>query len=207
MEESWGSRQNPYAHAINNIPKAHQQDVIAKLAEVISNEDWDQIEGILANPQKVYDEHWLQVSTERAKAFDANLTAAKETGDWSNLSQGAVDKAAAEIVMTTSIFVAGREIEKEIEVLTAECVFGMNMFRDFFASVRDVFGGRSAATQKVLRDARKTALTELRREALIVGADAVIGIDLYYQELSGGGKGGILMIVASGTAVSLAVTC
>ena len=62
---------------------------------------------------------------------------------------------------------------------------------------------RSAASQKVLRDARKTALAELRREALMVGADAVIAIDLDYQELSGGGKSGMLMIVASGTAVRL----
>ena len=62
-------------------------------------------------------------------------------------------------------------------------------------------GGQS--TQMVLRDARLTALKELRREALMVGADAVIAMDLDYQELSGGGKGGMLMIVASGTAVAV----
>ena len=79
----------------------------------------------------------------------------------------------------------------------------MNIFRDFFAGIRDIFGGRSAATQTVLRDARKAALSELRREALMVGGDAVIAIDLDYQELSGGGKNGMLMIVASGTAIKL----
>ena len=90
-----------------------------------------------------------------------------------------------------------------LKSISIECVFGMNVFRDMFAGIRDIIGGRSSATQKVLRDARRTALTELRGEALMVGADAVIGIDLDYQELSGGGKSGMLMIVASGTAVAL----
>jgi uncharacterized protein YbjQ (UPF0145 family) len=105
------------------------------------------------------------------------------------------------IILTTSYLVAGREIDREIEIITAECVYGVNILRDLFAAVRDVFGGRSASMQRVLRDARKTVLAELRKEAEIVGADAVIGIDLDYQEISGGG--GMLMIVASGTAVKL----
>ena len=129
---------------------------------------------------------------------------AKKSGDWSDISHSDIDSAAAGIILTTSYSVARREIESEIEILTAECVFGMNIFKDFLAGVRDIFGGRSAATQKVLRDARRAALTELRREALMVGGDAVIAIDLDYQELSGGGKLGMLMIVASGTAVRLA---
>ena len=129
---------------------------------------------------------------------------AKNSGDWSDVSHSDIDSAAVDIILTTSYLVAGREIESEIEILTAECVFGMNIFKDFLAGVRDIFGGRSAATQKVLRDARRVVLTELRRETLMVGGDAVIAIDLDYQELSGGGKLGMLMIVASGTAVRLA---
>ncbi len=78
----------------------------------------------------------------------------------------------------------------------------MNIFKDFFAGVRDIFGGRSAATQGVLRDARKVVLTELRREAYSVGANAVVGVDLDYSEFSGGGKS-MLFLVASGTAVQL----
>ena len=78
----------------------------------------------------------------------------------------------------------------------------MNIFRDFFASVSDIFGGRSGATQKVLRDARRTVLAELKREALTVGADAVIGVDLDYSEFSGKMKS-MLFLVASGTAVKL----
>lgn len=127
---------------------------------------------------------------------------AHETGDWSRIPTEGIAAYAAETVLTTAFTVAGREIEREIEVISAECVYGMNMFRDFFAAVRDVFGGRSAATQKVLRDARKTCLTELRREALMVGADAVIGVNLAYSEFSGKGKS-MLFLVASGTAVKL----
>ncbi len=140
-----------------------------------------------------------KIEEEREKIEEA-----KNSGDWSDVSHSSIDSAAADIILTTSYLVAGREIKSEIEILTAECVFGMNIFKDFLAGVRDIFGGRSAATQKVLRDARRVALTELRREALMVGGDAVIAIDLDYQELSGGGKLGMLMIVASGTAVRLA---
>ena len=74
--------------------------------------------------------------------------------------------------------------------------------RDFFAGVRDLFGGRSQASQKVLRDARIQCLNELRQEAYKIDANAVIGIDLDYSEISGKGKG-MLFLVASGTAVKV----
>jgi uncharacterized protein YbjQ (UPF0145 family) len=79
----------------------------------------------------------------------------------------------------------------------------MNMFRDFFASVSDFWGGRSKATQKVLRNVRNTCLYELRREAALMGANAVIGVNLDYREFSGKGKS-MLFLVASGTAVKAA---
>ncbi len=79
----------------------------------------------------------------------------------------------------------------------------MNLLRDFFASVTDITGGRSVSTQKVLRDARQTALLQLRYEAHNLGANAVVGVDLDYSEFSGGGKA-MLFVVASGTAVILA---
>ncbi len=144
------------------------------------------------------EEEVSEIGSEKRK-----LSTARDSGDWSEVPLDVIQRKAANIILTTSFFVAQREIEKEIEVLTAECVYGMNIFKDFLAGVRDIFGGRSAATQKVLRDARVTVLGELKREALMVGADAVIGIDIDYQELSGGGKLGMLMIVASGTAVKL----
>ena len=127
---------------------------------------------------------------------------AKKTGDWSEMPYHVVTHFASDITLTTSFSIANREIEREIEIVSAECAFGMNIFRDFFASVTDIVGGRSGATQSVLRDARTTALRELRREALMVGADAVIGVDLDYSEFSGQGKG-MLFLVASGTAVKL----
>ncbi|MCH9020541.1 MAG: YbjQ family protein [Proteobacteria bacterium] len=131
---------------------------------------------------------------------------AKKSGDWSKVPEVYITREAAGIILTTTFEVAGRRVQHEIEILTAECVYGMNIFRDFFAGVRDVVGGRSAATQKVLRDARRTCLTELRREALMIGADAVIGVNLAYSEFSGAGlsgKTGMLFLVASGTAVKL----
>ena len=90
-------------------------------------------------------------------------------------------------------------ITKRIEIVTAECAFGMNIFRDLFASVRDIVGGRSEAIQKTMRDSRRTALYELKKEAHAVGANAVVGVDLDYVELSGAGN--MVMLVASGTAV------
>ena len=107
---------------------------------------------------------------------------------------------ASHIKLTTTMSFAKHEIAKELDVITAECVFGMNVFRDFFAGVTDFFGGRSVASQKVLRDARKACLEELRIEAAEIGADGVVGIDLDYSEISGKGKG-MLFLVASGTAV------
>ena len=104
------------------------------------------------------------------------------------------------IKLTTNFSFANYEIEDEIGIVTAECVYGMNIFRDMFAGVRDFFGGRSKASQKVLRDARNSCLNELKLEAHSLGADGVIGIDLDYSEISGKGKG-MLFLVASGTAV------
>ena len=96
-----------------------------------------------------------------------------------------LDNDLEKIIVTTAPTVANKEIDHEIEIITAECVFG-----------------RSAASQKILRDSRQTCLRELKIEAFELGADAVIGVDLDYQEFSGKGKG-MLFLVASGTAVKL----
>lgn len=126
----------------------------------------------------------------------------KSTGDASSLLDSDIQNLIAEIVLTTGYTIANRDIDFEIEIITAECVYGLHLFKDIFASIRDTFGGRSKALQDALRDGRKTVLFELRREAFSVNADAVIGVDLDYQEISGGGKG-MLMLVANGTAVRL----
>ena len=105
-----------------------------------------------------------------------------------------------EVVLTTET-ASNLKVLKRLDVITAECVYGMNIFKDILASLSDTFGGRNKSIQNTLRDARRTALTELRKEAYSLGANAVIGIDLDYSEISGGGKAGMLFIVASGTAV------
>lgn len=110
--------------------------------------------------------------------------------------------AAAHVILTTAPSIEGRPVSETLDIVTAECVFGMNMFRDFFSGISDVFGGRSGTTQRGLREARKACLAELRREAADIGADAVIAVDLDYSELSGQGKS-MLFLVASGTAVRL----
>ena len=102
------------------------------------------------------------------------------------------------IVVTTET-APNLKITKRIEIVTAECAFGMNIFKDLFAGVRDIVGGRSEAVQKTMRDSRKTVLYELKKEAYEVGANAVVGVDLDYVELSNAGS--MVMLVASGTAV------
>ena len=102
-------------------------------------------------------------------------------------------------IMLTTETAPNINITERIEVITAECAFGMNIFKDLFAAVRDIVGGRSEAVQKTLRDSRKTVLYELKKVAHRVGANAVVGIDLDYMELSTGGS--MILMVASGTAV------
>ena len=104
-----------------------------------------------------------------------------------------------EAIMLTTETAPNLNITKRIEIVTAECAFGMNIFKDLFAGVRNVVGGRSEAVQKTMRDSRKTALYELKKEAFEVGANAVVGVDLDYVELSNAGS--MVMLVASGTAV------
>lgn len=108
-------------------------------------------------------------------------------------------KAIGSIMLTTEA-APNLNITKRIEVVTAEVAFGMNIFKDLFAGVRNIVGGRSEAVQSTMRDARQTALYELKKEAHAVGANAVVGVDLDYVELAGSGSS-MLMLVASGTAV------
>jgi uncharacterized protein YbjQ (UPF0145 family) len=102
------------------------------------------------------------------------------------------------IVLTTET-APNLNITKRIEIVSAECAFGMNIFKDLFASVRDIVGGRSEAVQKTMRDSRRTVLYELKKEAHMVGANAVVGVDLDYMEMSSAGS--MVLLVASGTAV------
>ncbi len=103
------------------------------------------------------------------------------------------------MLMTTTSTVEGRPVAQYLGVITGEVIVGANIFKDLFASVRDIVGGRSGAYESSLRDARKTALRELAEEAQALGADGVVGIDLDYEVI--GAQGSMLMVSASGTAV------
>ncbi|MES2435098.1 MAG: YbjQ family protein [Pseudomonadota bacterium] len=111
-------------------------------------------------------------------------------------------EAAAAIILTTESS-PNLDISERLEIITAECVLGMNIFKDIGSSLRDLVGGRNEAYQKALKDARKAVLLDLKREAHAIGADAVVAVDLDYSEISGGGKS-MLFLVASGTAVRIA---
>ena len=101
--------------------------------------------------------------------------------------------------MTTTPSLEGKKITRYCGVVAGEAVLGANIFKDLFASVRDIVGGRSGTYENELRKARQIALDELSEQARELGANAVVGIDLDYEVL--GEKNGMLMVSASGTAV------
>ncbi len=103
------------------------------------------------------------------------------------------------MLLTTTPSIDGHRIHEYKGVVTGEAILGANVFRDLFASIRDIVGGRSASYEKVLKDARDMALTEIAEEARRLGANAVVGIDLDYETIGAGSS--MLMVSASGTAV------
>jgi uncharacterized protein YbjQ (UPF0145 family) len=105
------------------------------------------------------------------------------------------------MIVTTTHDVQGRRIVEYHGLVTGEAILGANVFRDFFASVRDVVGGRSGAYERVLKNARDSAVEEMVAEAKARGADAVVGVDLDYEVI--GKEGSMLMVSAAGTAVRL----
>jgi len=104
------------------------------------------------------------------------------------------------IPLTTGYTTVAGNIVKEIDIVTSECVFGINLFKDMLGGIRDIVGGRAGAHQNVLKDLRKTCLDELRLNAAELGADAVIGVDLDYSEISGR-NGGLLFFTAAAAAL------
>lgn len=105
------------------------------------------------------------------------------------------------MILTTTPSVDGRAIQQYLGVVTGEAIVGANAFRDFFASIRDIVGGRAGGYEKALRGAREIAFEELQAEAQRLGAQAVVGIDIDYETV--GQSGGMLMVTVSGTAVTL----
>ena len=105
------------------------------------------------------------------------------------------------MILTTTQTIEGRTIVEYKGIVFGELISGVNFFKDFGAGIRNLIGGRSSSYEKELLDARRKALSELEERARLVGADAVVGIDIDYEVLGEGG--GMLMVTASGTAVRL----
>jgi uncharacterized protein YbjQ (UPF0145 family) len=108
------------------------------------------------------------------------------------------------MLTTTTPSIEGYEIVEYLGLVTGEAILGANIFKDFFAGIRDIVGGRSAAYEQELRKARDIALQDMTADAERLGANAVVAVDLDYETLQVGQTGGMLMVSVSGTAVRVA---
>lgn len=103
------------------------------------------------------------------------------------------------MIMTTTNKLDNKEVTKYLGIVTGEAILGANIFKDIFAGIRDIVGGRSASYEKELQSARKLAFQEMEMKANSVGANAILGIDIDYETI--GANGSMLMVSVSGTAV------
>jgi uncharacterized protein YbjQ (UPF0145 family) len=103
------------------------------------------------------------------------------------------------MIVTTTPSIEGKSIVEYKGIVTGEAILGANIFKDLFAGIRDIVGGRSATYENELRSAKDIALQEMQERAASMGANAIVGVDLDYETL--GANGGMLMVTASGTAV------
>ena len=109
-------------------------------------------------------------------------------------------KSIIEMIVTTTQTVEGRKITKYLGVIAGEAIMGVNVFKDLFAGIRDIIGGRAASYEQELEKARKAALDDICAKARELGAEAVVGVDIDYEVISAG-SGSMLMVSVSGTAV------
>ncbi len=105
------------------------------------------------------------------------------------------------MIVTTTPSIEGRRIVEYLGPVAGEAVLGANIVRDFFASIRDVIGGRAGGYQNVLRDGREAAIEDMVEEARDLGANAIVGVDIDYESL--GETNSMLMVSCNGTAVKL----
>ena len=105
------------------------------------------------------------------------------------------------MLVTTTHTLDGRQISEYLGLVTGEAILGANIFKDFFAGIRDIVGGRSAAYEKELRKAKEIAINEMVESALALGGNAIVAVDLDYETISSGQGSTMLMVSASGTAV------
>ncbi|MBB3457785.1 uncharacterized protein YbjQ (UPF0145 family) [Rhizobium sp. BK313] len=114
-----------------------------------------------------------------------------------------IDQRASGIIITTGNDIPRRVVSEIIQVVGTEAALGLNIFKDIANDFRDFFGGRSKTMQAALKDARAACITEIKREALILKADAVVSLRFDFSEMSTRSCGGILFVAATGTAVKL----
>jgi uncharacterized protein YbjQ (UPF0145 family) len=107
------------------------------------------------------------------------------------------------MLMTTTSSVEGHTIEQYLGIVSGEAILGANIFKDFFAGIRDIVGGRSAAYEDELRKAMAIAYDEMQMEARALGGNAIIAVDLDFESLQIGRGGSMLMVTATGTAIKL----
>lgn len=105
------------------------------------------------------------------------------------------------MIITTTPSIEGRPVQEYLGVINAQSIIGANIFKDILGGLRDVFGGRSSTYEKVLEEAKNDALRELEQKAKALGANGIVGVDLDFETVGGGGS--MLMVIASGTAVRL----
>jgi uncharacterized protein YbjQ (UPF0145 family) len=105
------------------------------------------------------------------------------------------------MLVTTTPSLDGRKITEYLGLVSGEAILGANIFKDFFAGIRDIVGGRSAAYEQELRKAKQIALDEMVAEAEALGGNAVVAVDLDYETIGVGQTGNMLMVSACGTAV------
>lgn len=110
-------------------------------------------------------------------------------------------KDARGVIVTTTPTIEGRPIQDYLGIVTGEVIVGANIFRDLFANIRDIVGGRSGSYERILAEAREQAIEELQAECATRGGNAVVGVDLDYEVI--GDTGSMLMVSASGTAVRI----
>jgi uncharacterized protein YbjQ (UPF0145 family) len=105
------------------------------------------------------------------------------------------------MLVTTTSTVEGRPVQEYLGIVNAQSIIGANLFKDMFAGLRDVFGGRSKTYERVLEEAKEDVMRELIEHAQTKGANAIIGVDLDYETV--GASGSMLMVIATGTAVRI----
>ena len=103
------------------------------------------------------------------------------------------------MIMTTTSSLEGKPVEEYLDIVVGEAIVGVNVFKDIFAAITDIVGGRSGSYEGEMARAREIAFAEMKQAATYLGANAIIGVDIDYEVISG--KGNMLIVSVSGTAV------